>query len=293
MRPTFKWYYILLSLPLYLVAILPPFLLYGLSDLLRLIFYRIFGYRKEVVFTNLRNSFPDKSEEWIRRTAYDFYRNLFDVTLETIQIAALPQRFYRKHLTQIGRECFEPFQSAGRPCVLVCGHLANWEWAGQALHASGIQVDVLYHPLTSKWFDWFLYHTRSRFGIKPIAMQSALREMMQRKHIPTATTFIADQSPSSEGCHWMTFLNQDTPVFLGTEKLAKKFNYPVIYGDILRVKRGYYQVRFKLITDAPNETPSFWITEEHTRLLEESIKAQPENWLWSHRRWKHKRNVSS
>jgi KDO2-lipid IV(A) lauroyltransferase len=190
-----------------------------------------------------------------------------------------------------GHEVFNDYQASGKPCILVCGHLANWEWAGQALHASNIQLDVLYHPLSSKWFDWFFYHIRSRHGIKPIAMQNALREMLSRKHIPTATTFIADQSPSPEGCHWLTFLNQDTPVFLGTEKLAKKFNYPVIYGDILRIKRGYYKVRFSLITDTPNDTPDFWITEEHSRRLEYSILEQPENWLWSHKRWKHKRKL--
>lgn len=291
MAPKFKWYYLFFAFPLYLIAILPSFVIYGLSDVIRLIVYSIIGYRKEVVFTNLTNAFPNQSKEWIKKTAFDFYRNLFDVTLETIQIAVLPRRFYKKHLTLEGLDVFTPFQNKSQPCILVCGHLANWEWAGQSLHVSGIQVDVLYHPLSSKWFDWFLYHIRSRHGIKPIAMQSALRDMLARKHIPTATTFIADQSPSPEGCHWLTFLNQDTPVFLGTEKLAKKFNYPVVYGDIIRTKRGYYKVKFSLITDTPNQTPNFWITEEHTRRLEESILVQPENWLWSHKRWKHKRNL--
>jgi KDO2-lipid IV(A) lauroyltransferase len=291
MAPKFKWFYLLYAFPLYLIAILPSFLIYLLSDFLRFLVFTVFRYRKDVVYTNLQNSFPNHSKEWIAKTAHDFYRNLFDVTLETIQIAVRSKHFYKKHLLLEGHEVFNDYQASGKPCILVCGHLANWEWAGQSLHASGIQVDVLYHPLSSKWFDWFLYHIRSRHGIKPIAMQSALRDMLSRKNIPTATTFIADQSPSPDGCHWLTFLNQDTPVFLGTEKLAKKFNYPVVYGDIIRTKRGYYKVRFSLITDTPNDTPDFWITEEHSRRLEQSILEQPENWLWSHKRWKHKRKL--
>ncbi len=291
MAPKFKWYYPLFAFPLYCIAVLPGFLIYILSDLLRFFVYSVFKYRKDVVYNNLKNSFPDKSEDWIEKTAFDYYRNLIDVSLETIQMAVLPKRFYKRRLELVNREVFVPFTNVGKPCVLVCGHLANWEWAGQALHASDIQLDVLYHPLSSKWFDWFFYHIRSRHGIKPIAMQSALRDMLARKHIPTATTFIADQSPSPEGCHWLTFLNQDTPVFLGTEKLAKKFDYPVIYGDIMRTKRGYYTVRFYLITDTPRATPDFWITEEHSRRLEQSILEQPENWLWSHKRWKHKRTL--
>lgn len=286
--PQFRWYYAVFSLPLYLIAILPDFLLYGFSDLLRLLFYGI-GYRKQVILSNLRNSFPEKDSKWINQMAWKYYQNMLDVMLETIQLAVLPAGFFKKRLVQVGAEVFDPYQKQGKPVILVCGHIGNWEWAGQRLHQHGVQVDVLYHPLTSKWFNWFLYHCRSRHGIHPIPMNNTLREMMQRKNIATATTFIADQSPSTEGCHWMNFLNQDTPVFLGTEKLAKKFNYAVVYGDILRKKRGHYLVRFKLLTATPNETPEFYITETHTQWLEESIKEQPELWLWSHRRWKHKR----
>jgi KDO2-lipid IV(A) lauroyltransferase len=120
-------------------------------------------------------------------------------------------------------------------------------------------------------------------------MQSTLREMLKRKNIPSAITFIADQTPSAEGCHWMNFLNQDTPVFLGVEKMAKKFNYPVVYGDMYRKTRGNYVVNFKMLTENPQDMLDFEITEMHMNWLEESIKKNPQDWLWSHRRWKHKK----
>jgi KDO2-lipid IV(A) lauroyltransferase len=290
--PVFRWYYIIFSIPIYLIALIPRPFLYWFSDFLRFLFYHVIGYRKTVIFENLRNSFPEKEEHWIKDTGYAYYQNMIDVILETIEMAVLPKSFYAKNLQVEGREVFEPFRTTGRPTILVCGHQGNWEWAGQRLHQSGIQVDVLYHPLSSEWFNWFMYFIRARHGIYPIPMANTLRDMLARKAIPTATTFIADQSPSSEGCHWMAFLNQDTPVFLGAEKLAKKFNYPVVFGDILRLKRGKYKIRFYLVTANPKDTDQFWITEKHTDMLENSIKEQPETWLWSHRRWKHKRNLN-
>ncbi len=287
--PKFRWYYVLFSLPLYLISLLPMPILLGLSDIIRFFVFHVFGYRKKVVFENLRNSYPDKSEEWIHKTAFAFYRNLFDVTLETIKIATASKQFFNRHVKVNDLELIQQLNQAKQPFILICGHTGNWEWAGQALHLNCAQVDVLYHPLSSKWFDWFMYHIRSKFGIFPIAMQSTLREMVKRKNIPAAITFISDQTPSAENCHWMQFLNQDTPVFLGAEKMAKKFNYPVVFGSIKRVKRGYYELFFKMLCPDPNQSPTFEITEMHTKSLELEINTYPELWLWSHRRWKHKR----
>jgi KDO2-lipid IV(A) lauroyltransferase len=293
MKPSFKWYYVLMAIPLYVIALLPMPIIYGLSDLLRFIFYTLFSYRKDVVLTNLRNSFPEKDEKWIKVTAFKFYQNLFDVTLETITIAVRSRAYYKSHIRYDNMDLMNSFKERNQPFILVCGHIANWEWAGQGLHQQGIQVDVLYHPLSSKFFDWFMYAIRNRYGVYPITMQNTMREMIARKSIPSAITFIADQTPSSTGCHWMEFLNQDTPVFLGVEKMAKKLNYPVVYGEMHRLKRGYYEVQFELLFAEPKLTKDFEITEAHTRLLEKCIRNYPESWLWSHRRWKHKRPVEN
>lgn len=291
--PVFRWYFIILSLPLYLIALLPMPLLLVFSDVLRFFVYHVFSYRKKVVFNNLRKSFPEKDEEWIKKTAYSFYQNLFDVTLETIKVASVSPAFFKNRVELLNLHIFHELNNRKQPFILVCGHNGNWEWAGQALQLETNQVDVLFHPLSSKWFNWFLYNTRSRFGVHPIPMQNSLREMVQRKNIPSAVTFIADQTSGPENCHWMTFLNQDTPVFLGTEKLSKKFNYPVVFGKVYRKKRGYYVVHLEMLCAEPNQTQEFEITEQFTKALEKQIIQQPEAWLWSHRRWKHKRPATS
>lgn len=113
--------------------------------------------------------------------------------------------------------------------------------------------------------------------------------MVKNRNEVTATAFAADQTPPPETAYWTTFLNQDTPVFWGTEKIAQKFNYPVVYVTIRLVKRGHYEVDAELVYDDPKSTKEGEITEMHTRRLEQDIKKQPEIWLWSHRRWKHKR----
>ena len=288
--PKFRWYYIIYSAPLFLVSLLPLWALYGISDFARFLVYYVLGYRKKVVFENLHNSFPGKSDEWIEKTAWAFYQNLFDVIVETIKMASVSRKFFNKYVKADGLEIIHELNNRNQPFILACGHITNWEWAGQALHQNSAQVDVLYHPLSSKWFDWFMYYIRTRFGVYPMAMNNSLREMVSRKNIPSAITFIADQTPSSANCHWMKFLNQDTPVYLGIEKLAKRFNYPIVFGEAYRIKRGFYEMKFRMLCEEPNKTIDFEITEMHTKALENNIIQQPEIWLWSHRRWKHKRN---
>ncbi len=289
--PKFRWFYIFPAIPLYFIALLPPFLLYGVSDILRFLLFHVFSYRKKVVFENLRKSFPDKDAQWINDTAFRFYQNLVDTILETIAMAAMPGSYYKKHfgfnqLAEVN-ELMKKYPSL----VLMCGHLANWEFAGQGVQMNGVQMDVLYHPLSSKFFDWFMFHIRSRFGLYPIKMQTVLRELLDRKNQSSVVTFIADQTPGPDGCLWMNFLNQDTPVFLGAEKLAKRFNYPVLYGAIYRNKRGYYSVKFEVISLDPKSMSENEITEKYMHLLEADIIANPATWLWSHKRWKHKRKL--
>ncbi len=290
--PKFRWFYIFPAIPLYLIALLPPFLLYGVSDVLRFLLFHVFSYRKQVVLDNLRNSFPDKNEKWIHQTAFRFYQNLVDTILETISLFAKSRSFYLRRFQFEQQNEVEQIMQQYPSVILMCGHMANWEVAGQSVHLSGVQMDVLYHPLSSKFFDWFMYHIRSRFGLYPIKMQSVLRELLDRKNQSSVITFIADQTPGPDGCLWMNFLNQDTPVFLGAEKLAKRFNYPVLYGAIYRHKRGYYSVKFEVISLDPQSMSDNVITEKYMHLLETDIIAHPETWLWSHKRWKHKRKAA-
>lgn len=179
-----------------------------------------------------------------------------------------------------------------KSAILVMGHLGNWEWGGNTVSLQlKQQLYVIYHPISNKYFDWLVYNMRTRFGTKLIKMKNTFRDMLENREELNITAFIADQTPAPESAYWTTFLNQDTPVFKGTELIARKINYPVIYARVVRVKRGYYEMFVDMLCEVPKATKEGEISELHTRRLEKDIIAQPEVWLWSHRRWKHKKPV--
>jgi KDO2-lipid IV(A) lauroyltransferase len=286
-----KFYYPLLALPIYILVLLPFPLYYLLSDFLFALGYYAIGYRKKVIQQNLRNAFPQKTEQEIIAIGKKYFAFMVDMFLETFKLLVMSPKQIKKRFIFKNTEILDPFLAQNQSLIFVLGHYGNWEWCGQSFHIQQkYQEDVLYHPLSNKFFDWLTAKLRSRFGMGLIPMQVSIKEMIRRKELLTATAFLSDQTPSNkDASHWMPFLNQDTPVFLGTEKIAKKLNRPVIFVHIKRSKRGYYEGTFTLITDKPKDTPDNWITEQHTQLLEKDIIATPELWLWSHRRWKHKR----
>ena len=187
---------------------------------------------------------------------------------------------------------FNGFEQNQQSVIGVMGHCGNWEWGAIAHQFYFKQlITGVYHPLSNKNFDGFMKKLRGRMGGNIVAMNNLLRELitLRKNKIPTTVGLIADQTPPPDGSYWLTFLNQDTPVFLGPEKLAKKFNYPVVYVGIIKLKRSFYQMEATLITDTPNELADGVITELHTKVLEKNILQQPHIWLWTHRRWKHKK----
>jgi KDO2-lipid IV(A) lauroyltransferase len=282
--------YYLLAAPVYLLSMLPPAVQYALSDLAAFLLYRVAGYRKKVVMTNLKNAFPEKPETELRSIAGRYYHFMTDTFIETFRLLTISTAELAKRVRFANMEVVTEQTSKGRSIIFVMGHYGNWEWCAPAFQATGIaQLDVLYHPLRNPSFNRLTNTLRTRTGVHAIPMRNALREMVARKNILTATAFIADQAPQPEISQWVTFLNQDTPVFTGTEKIAKKLNLPVVFASVRKVKRGYYDVHFTLVTDSPVQTVEGWITSEHTRLLEAEIRHMPETWLWSHKRWKHKR----
>ncbi len=285
--------YYILAIPVYLLALLPFPLFYLFCDFLFLLGYYVIGYRRKVINQNLANAYPEKSAKERALIAKRYFRFMIDLFLESFKLLVMTKKEVKKRVVFTNMEVMHPFVEQKQSVIFVLGHYGNWEWCGQSfqIHFTGIQQDVLYHPLSSPFFEWLTYKLRTRWGVHPIPMNNAVKMMLGRKHVQTATAFLSDQTPSNkEGCYWLDFLNQDTPVFKGTEKLAVKFNRPVVFVHINRIKRGYYQSSFTLITDKPAEKPEGWITEQHTRLLEAEINHQPEYWLWSHRRWKHKRD---
>lgn len=285
-------YYLALPL-LYLVSLLPFRLLYLLSDILYIVLYHIVGYRKDVVLTNMRNAFPEKSSEEINLLCKKYYRYLCDLTLETFKTLTISKEQMLKHckFNEASLTLFNQLAVDKQSIILVMGHLGNWEWAGNTVSLScQHHLYVIYHPLTNKHFNKLIHGMRSRFGAGLIPMKETFRQMLANKSELTATAFIADQTPPPDGAYWMNFLNQETPVFKGTEIIARKINYPVIYGYIKKVKRGYYEIFAEVLVNNPKNTTDGYITEIHTKRLEQDILLQPELWIWSHKRWKHKKD---
>lgn len=285
-------YYITLPF-IYLLSVLPFPLLYGLSNVFYVAMFHIIGYRKELVLQNLRNSFPEKTEDELLLIRKKFYKHLCDLFLETFKTLTISKSTMLKHC-YFGPEAkalFSQLAADGKSVILVMGHQGNWEWAGNTFSAEiNSQLYVIYHPIANKYVDGLVYKMRTRFKTKLIAMKDTFKEMVAHRSEITTTAFIADQTPHNlSSAHWMNFLNQDTPVFLGTERIARKLNYPVVYAFVRKVKRGHYEINAEMLVEHPSGTSDGEITELHTRRLEKDIYSQPETWLWSHRRWKHKR----
>jgi KDO2-lipid IV(A) lauroyltransferase len=282
-----------IALPfLYLIALFPYPLFHGLCDIFYFIVYYILGYRKKVVYENLRKSFPEKTEKEINSIAKKFYRYLIDLLLETFKTLTFTSEQALKHcsFTPEAKKLFDHYAEQNKSLIIVMGHYGNWEWAGNTFSLQcKHQLYVIYHPLTHPKFNELIIYMRTKFGTKLIAMRDTFRDMVKFRDELNATAFIADQTPAPESAHWMQFLNQDTGVFLGTEKIAKKMNYPIVYATVKRLRRGFYEIHAETLFENPKETRDGEITEAHTLKLEKDIQEQPEIWLWSHRRWKHKR----
>ena len=218
----------LIAIPfLYLIAILPFWILYGVADFFFVLLYYVFGYRKKVVRTNLKNSFPEKPENEIIKIERKFYRYFCDLTLETFKTLTISKRnaIKRCHYDKASQELLNKYYNEKQSFILVMGHYGNWELCGAALgYQMQQQLYIIYHPLTNKLFDKLMIKMRTRSGNKLYSMNDTLRGMIRDRNDITATTFIADQTPHPKGAHWMTFLNQDTPIFMGTERIAKKLN---------------------------------------------------------------------
>ena len=283
-------FYLVLPI-LYLISLLPFKIIYWLSDFLYIIIFYFFGYRKKIVLQNLRNSFPKKTDQEIIKIQKDFYRYFCDLILETIKTLSITSEEINRHIVFKDTSVFKKIYDQQQSAIVVMGHFGNWELAGAAFSQQPFhKLYVIYHPLSNKYFDKLFIYMRTRLGNNVYAMHDALRGMIKDRDKLTLTTFIADQTPSPKGAYWTSFLNQETPVFKGTEKIAKKLNYPIIYVSIKRPKRGLYEIESELLVAESNKTTEDQISELHTNKLEKDIIEQPEIWLWTHRRWKHKKS---
>jgi len=239
---------------LYLIASLPFWALYKVSDILYYLF-RLSGYRRNVVLENLRNSFPEKSQKEIKALAKAYFSYLCDLTLETMKTMRMTEQEARERCVYHNADWIDKMHEEKKSFIIVMGHYGNWEWAGPSFTlGSKYQLFVIYRPLSNIYFEEMLTKTRTKFGTRITPVNQTLREMVANRKNVTATAFIADQAASTANSYWTTFLHQETSVFNGPEKIAIKFNYPVVYMKIQRVKRGYYELTPELLFNDPSST---------------------------------------
>lgn len=278
----------------WLLSLLPLRVLYLLADFFYVLLYYVVGYRRKVVRMNLKNSFPDKSDSELRRIEKGFYRHLCDSFVESYRMWHMSAEEIKRRCVFKNTEVIQRYLDEGRSLIVVLGHYGNWEWmASYSLWMSpGSDFFTLYKPLHNGMFDSMMRKIRSRFGAKPVPKNDILREIVssRREGRPFLAAFIGDQTPNAANLNfWMEFLHQDTPVLIGTEKIARKFNLPVVSLRTRKVSRGYYEVDIYDLCSEPEVLEPGELTRMHTQMLEHYIQENPELWLWSHRRWKHKR----
>ncbi|NOU60282.1 lysophospholipid acyltransferase family protein [Marinifilum caeruleilacunae] len=275
-----------------LISYLPLGVLYIFSDLIFFMVYHLVGYRKQVVTTNLKNSFPHKSDAEIIQIRKEFFSHFCDSFIETIKLWTISEKEIKKRCKFLQADFFEQYKQDGKSVIAILGHYGNWEWMTSYPAWADVNLLPIYKPLHNKVFDKLYIQLRERFGAKTLPKDDTLRTMLgyrNRKEF-TVTVFLGDQTPNKRNIHyWTSFLNQDTPILQGTERIAKKLDQAVVFINMQKVKRGYYEVEFIPLFDNPKETEEFEITEKHTRILEEYISKNPAYWLWSHKRWKHKK----
>ncbi len=276
---------------IYLLSYLPFWALYAVSDFLFILLFYVIGYRRKVVELNLRNSFPEKSEKEILTLSKKYYQYLCDLSLETFKKITMSREDALKHCKFHHAELLNRLKEENKSVILLMGHYGNWEWAGSSFTLStNHQLYVVYKALTNPYFERLMVKSRTMFGTRLIKVENTLRDIIANKGTPSTFAFIADQTPFPEQAYWTTFLNQDTPIYTGAEKLAKKLGYPVVFVNIVRMKRGYYEIFPELLFENPSLCKPNEITEVYIRRLESEIKKMPETWLWSHRRWKYTRD---
>jgi Kdo2-lipid IVA lauroyltransferase/acyltransferase len=278
----------------WIMTLLPFRVLYIISDFIYLFLYYFPSYRRNTVSANLRNSFPEKNNQELKSIEKKFYKHLADLFIETLKLTHISKSQLMKRFRVTNLEITDKLLMENRDIIAVLGHYNNWEWLAAFPLYTNYKSISIYKPLRNKYFNKFLNDLRATHGMVLTPMSQIIRELIndRKNNINTISAFISDQTPvRDEAKYWTTFLNQDTPVYLGTEKIATKYDMAIVFFNIQKVKRGYYNLNIELLFEHTTGLPEHVITETHVRRLEEIIREKPEYWIWSHRRWKHKKPV--
>ncbi|WP_299201185.1 lysophospholipid acyltransferase family protein [Brumimicrobium sp.] len=282
---------------IYYVIVIPishlPFgVLYFISDIVYFLLYYIVGYRKKVVRENLQNSFPELTREERAAIEKKFYKHFADFLVESTKSLSISNKAIQERCALINPEEVHKYYDQGKDVIVLCGHYNNWEY-----YAVGIAQQMkhktiaAYRPLKNKFFDRKILNSRQRYGMKMLSMREIPRFFAQNeKTTPILSVMVNDQSPGDpKSAYWNTFLNQDTGWMKGAEKLAKKYDQVILFGAIRKKKRGFYEVSFSPISEDIKKERDGFVLDKHAEYLEMVIREHPQYWLWSHRRWKHKK----
>ncbi|MGF1636244.1 MAG: lysophospholipid acyltransferase family protein [Cyclobacteriaceae bacterium] len=273
-----------------LLSRLPLSVLYVFSSFIYFMLAYVLRYRKKVIIQNLQNSFPEQTAKWHKKTSKKYYRHLSEIIVEIIKSYSISPTEISKRVEVINGHLLVEEMKAGKSIMVLTAHQGNWEWILMVFcQILDKQVDVVYQQIKNKSFNNFFIEMRSRFGAYAIEKRQFVKEVVKRKDILTCLAILADQTPLKvQKAHWTTFLHQETPFFDGPGKAAKMLNIPVFYVSMQKKQRGYYVAEVSNISnDSIIDEKS--LTDAYIRKIEETIQLQPECWLWSHRRWKRKR----
>jgi Kdo2-lipid IVA lauroyltransferase/acyltransferase len=274
-----------------LLSKIPLVVLYRFADLLYVLACYIFKYRKKTVIENLKKAFPEKNPAEINKIAKGFYKNLADILIETVKGPGMSEKELKKRVKVVNLEAGDKYYDQNISFIAMFSHMGNWEWVALACSVYlRAEVVGIYQQQANLTVDAWLKQARESLGAITIEKKQVLRQLTIRRNIISGIGVIADQSPAAgENRFWTNFLNQQTAFFSGGEKIARKFNFPVVYVSMKRLKRGYYEMGFEEIAEPPYIIPENEILKTFVQKLEKDIQQAPSDWLWSHNRWKLKK----
>lgn len=273
---------------LYAISLLPRWALYGLSDFLSFVVYRIVGYRKAVVLSNLAIAFPEKTAVERSRIAVAFYRNFTDSMLESIKLISAGDKLIDKMFVA-DPKVFEVFSGTDKNIQIHALHNFNWEVVNQGVSREmKLPFLAVYQPIISPFFEQLFKKIRSRFGTVLIPANDFKNNFLPHQGNQYAIALVADQNPGNPArAWWVNFFGKPAPFVMGPEKAARARDTVVVFGNFYKIRRGLYTFAVEKITDDPASLQPGELTLRYIQYIEDRIRERPDNYLWSHRRWKH------
>ncbi len=273
-----------------LISKLPLGVLYLVSELIFFLVYRVAGYRKKIVFTNIKNSFPEKSDREINLITKDFYRNFSDYLVETVKSFTISAKELKVRVQHINQDVFHEAKNEGKNIIMLSGHIFNWEWFNALATVVPQQHSYpVYRKMQSGFWEEQIKKIRSSYGNEAIEAEAVIKHIFRNPNDGNSVyMFVADQTPNHHNVDaGITFLNQKTPVFIGYDKLATRMDLAFVYCEMKKVKRGFYQVNYYRIYPEGERFTEFEVVKKFHKMLENTISKRPDNYLWSHRKWKY------